>query len=348
MPEAEDQKKENLTAEDLGMLDPALEDAGKSEEEIWNELKSGNADPDDAGDDDLTGSDEEANTEGKTDPQGDGTGKTAEAAPVDNTGEPDDIWANASDDQRKAFEEAQKRATELEHRLRSDDGRVSSLQRKINKLQEDLKSRGSDDGRQRNETATEALGRLKAEYPEIAEMLDPVLSSVRGDVTALSDAEKKRVETARRDLDESTRELAAIADTNARTVEQAHPGYEQFLQENSQAFMAWVEDQPRAIREAAYANAQYVANAPQAIDVIARFKEHMNPPDAGKQPDAGQEPDQGAQTQPLNDRRKRQLDASASPQRSTRRPATSGVPESGDPQMIWDALKKQRKLREGA
>lgn len=331
------QKKEDLTAEDLDLIDPALEDAGKTEEEIWNEFEPGDepTDTDASKPADDVLDDEEGKTEEKP----------AEASKPEDA---PDIWANASPEQRAAFEEAQKRATDFEHRLRSDDGRVSSLQRKINRLQEDLKNRPSDTGKQRNETATEALGRLKSEYPEIAEMLDPVLENVRGDVTDLSNAEKKRLETTQRDLQESQTELAGIANANARAVETAHPGYKEFLAENSDAFLAWVEDQPRAIREAAYANAQYVANPAAAIEVINRFKATIQPPaDQGKQ--TGKEPDPGpegeTQTQQPNDRRRRQLDASASPSRSARRPATSGVPEDGDPQAIWDAFEAQEEAR---
>lgn len=331
------QKKEDLTADDLGMLDPALEDAGKTDEELWGDLeKAENGKP--AHEPDAAADFETPPDDGEDD----GTPEDEPADAGTDTGTPD-IWAGASPEQRHAFEEAQKRASEAEHRLRSDDGRVSSLQKKINRLTEDLQSRKPDaNGRQRNETATEALGRLKTDYPEIAELLDPVLASVRGDVTALSDAETKRIQTAQRDLDESRTELASIANNNARTVEQAHPGYERFLVENQQAFVAWVEDQPRAIREAAYANAQFVADPSAAIDVINRFKAHINPP--AQMPDTDRK-NADPQNNPLNDRRRRQLDASASPQRSARRPAVSGVPEDGDPQAIWDAFEAHEQAK---
>lgn len=339
MPEAETQKKDDLTADDLDLLDPALEDAGKTDDELWSDFEAAQ-EPSDGKSDDAS----KADADFETPPEDDEDQGKAEDEPADAGKSEDapDIWANASPEQKLAFEEAQKRASELEHRLRSDDGRVSSLQRKINRLQEDLKSREPEKGN-RNETATEALGRLKSEYPELADMLNPVLDSVRGDVTALSDAEKKRLETTRRDLQESQSELANIATSNAREVETTHPGYEQFLADNREAFVAWVDDQPRAIREAAYANAEYVANPAAAIEVINRFKAHINPPaeDTGKQPDN----DAGTQTQPLNDRRKRQLDASASPQRSARRPATSGVPDTEDEQAIWDAYEAQESAK---
>lgn len=326
MPEAQDQT--TLTADDLKMLDPALEDAGKTDEDLWDEMEP-ESEPSGQ---DASKSDNDAflddETEGKPDDA------PADAGQSDGT---PDIWANASPEQWEAFKETQKRILDLEHRLRSDDGRVSSLQRKINRLQEDLQNQQANSGN-RNETATQALGRMKEEYPEIAELLDPVIGSVRGDITALSAAEKRRLETTHRDLQESTHELATIATNNAREVDSVHPGYEKFLAENGQAFARWVEDQPLAVRQAAYANAEFVADPAAAIDVINRFK-------AAFEPSAGGDPRPAGNQTPPNDRRRRQLDASASPSKSARRPATSGVPEDGDPQAIWDAFEAQESAR---
>lgn len=330
-----EETQKDITAEDLSLLDPALEDAGKTEEDFWNDLESKEAPANGSAPDADENKEPEAKAEEKP-----GDAKPADAGKVE---EKPDIWGTASPEQRAAFEEAQRRASEAEHRLRSDGGRVSSLQRKINSLQEALKAKPGTDAR-RNQTATEALGRLKTEYPEIADLLDPVLSSVRGEVTDLSNAEKQRIAVAQRDLNESVNEYATIVTNNARTVEQAHPGYEKFLLDNQQAFLAWVEDQPRAIREAAYANAQHVVDAPSAIDVIQRFKAHITP---GAKVDTAQ-PGTKTETQPLNGKRERQLAASASPQGGGRRPTTTGIPDTDDEQAIWNAMEAQEQARRRA
>lgn len=324
---------ETITADDLNLLDPALEDAGKTDEDLWNDLESKETPEGAAKAGEDTGDDLET-AEVET--------KPAEKAGKDET--KPDIWANASPEQRAAFEEAQRQVADMEQRLRRSGGSVSGLQRKINSLQEALKAKPGNRDARRDQTATEALGRLKTEYPEIAELLDPVLNSVRGDVTDLSNAERKRVEAATRDLNDSVNELSAIASQNARMVETAHPGYEKYLLENQQKFLAWVEDQPRAIREAAYANAQYVVDAEKAIDVINRFKASITPP--AKVPANGAQPAPNPETQSLNDKRQRQLAASASPQgNGNRRPATSGIPEDGDPAAIWAAFEEQERRK---
>ena len=48
-------------------------------------------------------------------------------------GEPEDLWAGATEAQRKAFQD-------LEHGRRSDQGRVSALQRQINDLQRQIEA----------------------------------------------------------------------------------------------------------------------------------------------------------------------------------------------------------------
>lgn len=241
-----------------------------------------------------------------------------------------DIWANATPEQRAAYEATERKARELEQQRRSDEGRVAAFQRKY----EELRKQTSTQPPAKRQSAAEALEALRNDYPELAEPLAKALEPFEQALTQ-QDADRN----ARREADAA--EVTDHIRAETQRLEQKHQGYEAFLRQNGAAFREWVEDQPRRIRDAAYRNAEVILDAQAADEVLTLFKAHIAGPPNGA---ASGAPATQHNAAPLNDRRQRQMGATVSV-RGSRRPALSGVPEDGDPEAIWDAFDRVESAR---
>jgi hypothetical protein len=306
---------------------PAPE-AGDDEAALWNEIEQaesqgteppppqGRAQEASEADPEFDAPADEADTEARD---------AAPAASQDAAGEqqaPSDIWSSAPPELKAAFEEERRARTNLEHAIRSDRGRLSAMQKKLDEL-----SRSSPNPAHqpvRGETAadrSERLQKLAEEYPEVAQPLLDEMDALRNTVTSLQSVEEERLQ---RFLAEQEQALAT-----------EHADWQPVLANNGATFAAWLEDQPKAVRDAAQANANRIVDARAAADVVSRFKQFIGI--AGQQ----QQPAAAGNPQPsLSDKRQRQLAASATP-RGVRRPVASGIPEDGDEEAIWAAFEAQ-------
>lgn len=339
----EGEKDEALGADDLNLIDPNLADEAKDEAEIWDEMEAeetGTA-PKDENDTSETGDeDAELAAQGFTDEnEGDsgakvpdeenGSGGTSDEDGSQNN--ENDIWANAPPELKAAYEELAKKHEDLDHRMKSDDGRVAALSRQIDDLRAQLtkppadEADGKDDGDK--PSVQEALKELGEDYPEVAEVLERISGDLDAKVSRLSAAEESRHKAAQD-------QMAAHVEIEGNKVEEAHPGYVAFVKENVDAYLAWVDDQPKRIRDAAAANDGAIVDAAAAIEVIDGFKKHLGIEPA-KAPANDPEPDPK-----LNDKRQRQLNGSASPRKPGGKAVVSGIPEDGDEEAIWNAMEE--------
>lgn len=297
-------------------LDPAAnaeagnEPAEENPQDIWKEL--------DAADDALKSA---ASSEGSA-PAAESGAEHADDWAVDGAQDPDpaaadgagapDIWANATPEQRAAYEE-------LAQKYKSVNGRVAPLQRRL----EELRAQATKE-RPERKSPTAAIAALKDDYPEIAE---PLLEALAPIEEALQ--EQDQIEESRRTA--AVQELETLETEAQQELEKVHPDWLETLGQNGEVFAAWIEDQPRRIRQAAYENANGIVDAAQASEVVQLFKAHL----AGEPPrEAATDPQDNRNS--LEDRRARQLGASMQPSgRGPNRPLRSGIPESGDPEQLW-------------
>lgn len=322
------------------------EQAGTDDETLWNELDQAEtgekqAPPDDQGRDkafegeaEQTGQD--ASPDGPNTDEGQSTDQ-----PADNAGKTDDkpdVWANAPPELREAYQELQRKATNLEHQTRSDRGRLSAMQRKLAELQSSQQQQRPTQAEQTKSDNAQKAGagsredrmkQLREDYPELAEPIIEYIRDLEQKVAGVDEISQtvKQLQTV-----EQSREQAYIQQQE-NTLSQFHPDWQSVLQTNGATFQAWIEDQPRAIREAAMRNANQITDAQAAADILTRFKQHLGM--------ASSPPQQAEQAEPkpkLNDKRQRQMDALASPRGGRGRPVASGVPEDGDPEAIWAAF----------
>jgi len=295
-----------------------------NETAIWNELQEADdtasrADPDKAFDMPATDGAGEAQAAPAvvTPPAPDNTPVTPAAPAAGQSAAP------APTPEDKAAAEAAK----LEHRIRSDQGRLEALQKRI--------AAATAKPSREIPAAREAIAGIKEDYPELAAPLDKLAEAVDG----TRDDAKKAADAS---LEADTAELNAIIAENTATLVEKHPDYVDVLKSAGQRFADWVNDQPLRIRKAAALNAQYIADPAAAIEVVEAFKKHLGLTPAPAAPAAPVTP---APQPALDDRRARQLEGSATPQRSGGRPVISGIPEEGDPKAIWDAFDAQERQR---
>jgi hypothetical protein len=294
------------------------------DEALWNELEK--ADAAEAKAPPPTGreaDDDAAFTADEPDPseadQGDDE-PSAEGQPDAGAQEaPDDPWAKADPTLKAAFDEKARALQNLEHQIKSDRGRLSAMQKKLDEL-----SRSASPANQPKpgDDREERRRKLAEEYPEVAQPILDEMDALKAEIANLSSAETRR--------EQMTLEQQEAALT------QQHADWQQILGQNGATFAAWAEDQPKAIREMVARNANQIADAQAAAEVIGRFKQYLG---IGEQPQQQAAPSaQAAPRNTLSDKRQRQLAASAAPSGGSRRPVASGIPEDGDPQAIWDAF----------
>lgn len=236
------------------------------------------------------------------------------------------VWDNAPAELRTEYEKLAADRARLEHEVRSHKGRAVGAQRRYEDLLKAAEPRKVEGDRP---TPQAALAALKEDYPEIAGPLEQALGSIQGQVATLSEAEESRRTAAQT-------ELSDFLQNETTSLVSQHPDYLEVLGKNSDALVAWIDDQPRAVRDAFARNANEIVNAAEAATVIGLFKAHLGKP----APAPAAEQPRTATTPPLASRRERQLGATANPTRSHRRPTVSGIPENGDPQDIWDAFEE--------
>lgn len=311
------------TADELELIDDRLADAGKDDDALWAEIRA-----EQTGAEKIETRQDAASGHDETDDDADKTSDDASAREAD-------IWANATPEQRAAFEAAQSARDLAEQRLRSDQGRQAALQRKIERLERQAQPRQ----RETSKTAVD-LSSLSEDYPEIAEPLKKVLDPIATRMTK-EDEDRTAAEEESRKAAES--ELSELVNEQTDILLEAYPDYDKFLEANAARFSEWVEDQPKRIREAAYRNAKYIRDGHGAIEVMKAFKAFIEPKPAETPAPSVAEPDNPIQ---LNDRRQRQLSATASPKSAAGRPTVSGIPKEGDPQAQWDAFRAQQRAQE--
>lgn len=243
-----------------------------------------------------------------------------------------DVWASAPENLRTEYAKLAADKAQLEHEVRSHKGRAVSAQRRYDELLKAAQPRAVEGDRP---SAVADLAAIKEDYPEIAAPLEKALGVIEGRVATLADAEEGRRTAAQA-------ELSDFIQTEVRSLETQHPDYLDVLQKNSDKLVAWIDDQPRAVRDAFARNATDIVDAAEAAKVIGMFKDYLGTPAPAP---AAEARTAATATDPLASRRERQLGATASLTRSNRRPTVSGIPEDGDPQDIWDAFEAAEQPR---
>ena len=184
----------------------------------------------------------EAEVESEPEPEA-----TVEDTPLEIVDPVVDIWADATDEQRSAMESVRRERAEIEHRYKSDEGRVSALQRKINEL-EAVQHQAPVAAPTAMPISEEGIDSFREDYPDIADAVDKMVQSKmtterEGFSQAMSQMQQQ-MNQAIQPFQES--EQQRYVDTQLQALESSHPDWREVAQ--SSGFMEWMNVQPETIR----------------------------------------------------------------------------------------------------
>jgi len=264
----------------------------------------------------------------------------AEEKPAEKTEAKPDIWANAPPELKAAYEAAEKKARDLEHRKKSDDGRVATYQRQVKALTDQISElqKGKKDGATQASSEKKAgeisdkLAKLKTDYPEIAEPIEHLEGR-------LNDALKK--------IDSLTSEFSGISKersekqfaTQEKIVLEAHKDYDAIAE--SDEFYAWYAQSPAFIKAGVERNARGIVDGHEVKKIIDLFKLETGKVSTGAVTATKTEPADKGQSNnpaPADPHRKRQLESASSPRSKSLGPTPSGIPD--DPEGAWNAFER--------
>lgn len=221
-----------------------------------------------------------------------------------------DPWAQAPEELRTQYQQAQDMIAKLEQSDRSNRGRLSALQRQINEMTAQRQQAAESDDQAAMQDSDDDFKSLMEDYPEIAKPIQKMLDQMKSEQTRLQ------------------KELGAIGserrqqalEEQATLLTEEHPDWVDVG--SDPGFMQWLNEQPRHIQEAAARNGNEIVDYREAADVVSRYKQFKG---ISEQPKPNN---------PLADKRQRQLRTATSTQ--GRGPgAKSGIPEDGNPEEIW-------------
>jgi hypothetical protein len=252
--------------------------------------------------------------------------QTTEAAPVPPIGQSDtdqtDIWANATPEQRAAYEAAQTQAQQLEHRLKSDDGRVSRFQRERDKMRQNLETlltASQKDGDDlRTLVGTQEWKKSKTDYGDDLGPLFNVIEKLAEQSHGVSERLQQN--------DLAT--IEQIEQDNVERLTQAAPDYPALLKRAD--FVPWLSQQSKPWQQAFEINRERLVDPDAAAELIARYRVYValseqNGPTSQTQPDP---------------KRAAQLDASRSA--SSRQPIVTDAAGDDDFEMAFNRAAAER------
>ena len=173
----------------------------------------------------------------------------------------DDLWANASPEQREAFTRLQQQNAQLEHNFQSNVGRVSALQRKLNEVEKSLTERQAQPAPQAQaepEVKQEAepeeaydLSSFKDDFPDVYAAMQAMNNRERAELQKSFDQRLAQLDERfsqvsapmeqlqeERQLEYKQRQLSALS--------AAHPDWQEVSQTDN--FRSWLDQQTDGIR----------------------------------------------------------------------------------------------------
>lgn len=289
------------------MTDETQTPEDAEEAALWDEFANAKATDETAAD--------EAADEPEVEEEVDQEPQAAEAEEEPETADP---WANAPDELKTQYQQAQDMIAKLEQSDRSNRGRLSALQRQINELTSQRQQAAESGDKAAVQDADDELDALMEDYPEIAKPMKAMRDQLK--------AENARLQKELGAIGSERRQQAL--DEQATLLAEQHPDWAQVATEDG--FTQWLEEQPRHIQEAASRNWKEIVDFREAADVVGRYKQFKG---ISEQPKPNNS---------LDDKRQRQLKTATSA-RGRGPGAKSGVPDEGDPDKLFNYFVELRR-----
>ena len=228
-----------------------------------------------------------------------------------------DIWADAPEPLRAAFEATRKQAEIEAQNHKRVSGTVSALQRQIN----ELKTKVATPAQAEKTAAVLDSPELKKAQEEYPEVVAPLVASLKALQTQI-DNQTKQVTERFTAVDQREAEAHYLAQENALT--SAVPDWR--AQAAKPEFKAWLAEQPQYVRDGIERNGTKIVDVTEAAHIIGLFKTSIGAQTNSQKPSA---------------KRQQQLESASAPQGRGGSPRiTSGIEGMTD-QQIWDHLEAE-------
>ena len=298
--------------------DPAPETKDNtSDEQLWETIASEEKSGDDTGpkdrpDDDPGEPDLDASSPGPSEDDNDGGDDPDQKTPAGT--DPDALTAQIA---------------RLQHKVDSQKGRTVWSRREIESLTARITSAEEakrDAGDTTQDTARrESLAAAQEEYGDVITPLVETITELEGRLDKLSETDAAELTAAKE------RQQALLAEERG-VFETEHPDGFKTIIENRKAFNAWIDDQPRALRDTYAHNAQQIVDGQASAILVGRFKQALLEADGGPAPDPEQR-----DNDPLQTRRAQQLAGARTTQTRGRQSASSRPnKDSTDDEAHWN------------
>ena len=318
--------------------DDSASDVEKTDEQLWDELGSKEADPD--------------ADDAKADDAEDIEDKADDADGADSPDEPDDPGASDDTDtgdgsdgptDGKNLEALQVQKARLLKALESEKGRSAGGRREIQRLESqiasapDTKAQSDDKDDAHLKEQREKLDASRAEYGDVIGPLTDEVTALKAQIA--EDKEQKAREEARK-LEQDKEHHRALVDAEIKVFKGEHPDGFETIAKHREVFDEWVDDQPRNLRDIYAENKLGIVDGTQAAYLVTRFKQALLGDPDGSAP-------ANPETERLQGRRQRQLAGAISLRNSTGQAVTSRpAKDSDDLQGHWDSFRRQEQREE--
>ena len=307
------------------------EEVAASEEEatseaIWDDLTDERSDEEKAAAAQEAASEEPAATEGEEEEEAAGEEPAAQS----------DIWANAPDELRAAFEAERQRAAAAEHARLSAEGRLRALQRPEDGVTGQQQRQPASSQQAAPPLTNEQIAAYRqwqADYPEVAEPIVPVIEVLNRQITEMR-AENDRL---RAGVDQIGQERAATQYQAAEAqVLEAHPDMRELLQEPG--FQPWLDAQPQFVKAVYDVNAEEIVDPDSVKMFFDLYKQGTGRGNAAETAGQGQQ----SRSQQADDPRRaaQKRSAAGAPKPSQGAALRGGQADDEDPEAIWASLTK--------
>lgn len=236
-------------------------------------------------------------------PAADAGGTNTQAAPSGPAGEPsNDLWANASAEQKAELDR-------LKHQLASTTGRLSASDRQL----AEFRTRTASDTARQDGGDRDNGGRAAdkpasiRDNPKVKTLLEDY-ADVAGPLVDIIEEQQKLIDRVTAPVDAITqdRNQAILAEQFA-VVTTAHPDVGKVV--TDPRYVDWLASQPRAVRDAYERNQAQVVDGQEAAWVIGLFKREMGIETATPSPTPTPTPTPSPSGSAADVKRQRQLDA---------------------------------------
>lgn len=251
-----------MTKEDTAADEAATEDL----EQIFNSFVEGSPK-----DDAKESPSDEADDEDQEDPKDEADADEGEVSSKDEADADADADESAGDESAKEDQEdIEAKLKRLEQLHKTDAGRNKSTRKDMSRLSARMER--LEKLMEKLDSAERKERREKLKDSEYGDVLEPLTQEMDDDRALLSEmiaAEKAEIDNAKEDADEHGQAEWAV-------FTQEHPDGMKVVTDDPSAFLAWVEDQPKATRDLFEKNKEAVVDGVGAALLLTKYKMHLD------------------------------------------------------------------------